>query len=212
MSLAKETNARAETRSAFHNLTRQIYPEILSACLDYRSALRGGKPRQEAKQELKTRVRNNLAKSLASGLWYQITANTYGVGAWNLSGTSSETQVVLGNSSSFAVNTGKLIASFVPPASKDTIATVAFVGELALSVVRIAIEQKLYLRFGMTSDPAGTLTTPLLMGAIEIPYKLLQKYSPDADERLAISATEIVGNLARLLNDGIIYAVFRMME
>jgi len=61
----------------------------------------------------------------------------------------------------------------------------------------------------MTSDPAGTTMTPLLAGAMEIPYKLLLHYSPDPNERLAIASTALVGEAARLFNDAIIYCVLK---
>lgn len=190
-------------------LAEQFKPEILSAYLDYKKKVDGGEDELRAKRELKVRVGMNLFKSLAAGSMYEVTALTWGVGAWNLNGTHSATDATYQDASKLAIYIGTFVADGMPLHWQEGVANALVATEIVVAAARIGIEQKvLWERFRVVADPAGTFLSPLTAGIPEELYKIfLLQYSPDPKVRLAVALTALWGEFARLTNDAIIYYV-----
>jgi hypothetical protein len=74
------------------------------------------------------------------------------------------------------------------------------------------VEQKLWKKYRITPDPAGTLLTPYLAGAMELGYKAVVAYPQDPQSRLMVGLVGIYGNLVRMASAGLMYFIGKSVE
>lgn len=151
-------------------------------------------------------VARNAARVVGAAAIYQATAATYGVSARDAQLTFSA-ENAWANTSSFSLSVASAVANAIPHHMRETVAGIIIPIELGLSAIRIAVEQKVWSRIGITPDPAGTLLTPLVAGAMEFAYKATTVYPQDTESRLAVGLVGIYGNLVRMANAAIMYFV-----
>lgn len=197
--------------SRLKRLARQFTPAPVQIYLEYKRCLRDCMPKEQAANKAKQEIKSYGTKIIAAGAIYQATAHLYGVGAWNPAGQTISDSV-LSSASQLAKSFGSGLDQAIPNEIKHSIAAIIVPIEISVSVIRMAVEQKLWLRFGMTSDPAGVIWSPAAAGILELFYKATQKYAVDEDQRIVVASVGILGNLARLVNDGVIYAVLNFLE
>lgn len=143
------------------------------------------------------------AKVLAAAAFYNYTANLYGVSARD-NGLSFDAGKAWGNASGVSLTVATGIASAIPAHWQDTVASAIIPVEWAASVVRMIVEQKVWRKYGFTSDPMGVLLTPVLAGTFEFAYKCTVNYPQDTQGRLVVGLTGIYGNLVRIAHAGLI--------
>lgn len=143
------------------------------------------------------------AKALAAAAFYNVTAGLYGVSARD-NQLSFDANKAWGNASSVSLTVATGVASAMPAHWQDTVASVIIPAEWAVSVLRMMVEQKVWKKYGFTSDPAGVLLTPVLAGTLELAYKCTVNYPQDTQSRLVVGLTGIYGNLVRIAHAGLI--------
>jgi len=148
----------------------------------------------------------NIGRVAGAAAIYEATAATYGVSSRDMQ-MSFSAKEAWGNASPLSLTIASATAALIPPTWKDTVAAVVIPAELALSGVRIYVEQKVWKKLKITPDAAGTLLTPYLAGILEYAYKAMTTYPTDPDSRIMVGLTGIYGNCVRLFNAGAMYAV-----
>ena len=150
-----------------------------------------------------------LLRTGAAFAIYQLTAATYGVSARDTQLTFSA-EKAWANASAFSLTVANCLRGLIPPDMKEMAATIVIPAEITLSLARMYVEQKVWHKMKITPDPAGTLLTPYLAGAMELVYKAAVTYPQDADSRLMVGLVGIYGNIVRMANAGILYLAWRI--
>ena len=208
-----EAKQLAFRKRAYLAVRKAITPNLVKEFWGRRKALReakqegGGRPVETKKQIL---VRN-LIRVGGAAIIYQASAATYGVSARDSELTLSA-EKAWANTSSLSLTIAGTVANSIPPHLRETAAGIIIPIELGLSAIRIAVEQKVWGKMGITPDPAGTLLTPLVAGAMEFAYKASIVYPQDTESRLAVGLIGIYGNLVRMVNAGILYVVGKVTK
>lgn len=161
---------------------------------------------ETAKRQLKHDLWASATKAIGSGIFYQSVGMTYGVDArdYNLNFSAQEAWA---NTSRPSVIVARFFSNLIPAHKQEAAANMVIPAEWALSAVRMCVEQKVWQKFGITPDPAGTLLTPYMAGVLEFAYKATIQYPQDAQSRLAVGLVGIYGNLVRMANAGLIFAI-----
>jgi hypothetical protein len=112
----------------------------------------------------------------------------------------------LDNASPLASTIAMSVASIVPLAYHELAANISLGIDMALSVVRIGVEQAVWRQFKITPDFPGTVVSPVVIGAAEVIYKTvaLADTPPDPTTRLMQGIKGVYGNLVRLAMAGVI--------
>lgn len=189
-------------------MRRAVTPNIIREWGERRKAMAEG-IRGEGAHPVGSRKRivgRNLLRVAGAEAIYEFTAATYGVSARDSELTFSAERA-WANTSSVSLGVAGAVAAIIPPSWKETAAGIIIPVELALSAVRIAVEQKVWGKIGITPDPAGTLLTPFVAGIMEFAYKASVVYPQDAESRLMVGLVGIYGNLVRMANAGIMYFI-----
>lgn len=137
---------------------------------------------------------------------------THGVGAWDSQASFSTLETYPKDTSALSLTVVTAIQASIPPHMRTLVSNVVIPLEVALSLARIGVEQRIWKKYGLTADPAGPVLTSYLAGALELTYKAMTKYPANDDQRIMVGLLGIYGNVVRLANDVIIYFVGKKLE
>ncbi len=205
-------------RALAHNSTlqkigRELTPDAVSEIRKYKSETEGMRAEQkrEARASLGRRLWWSAFRVGASAAIYQATAATVGVSARDTE-LSFSAEKAWGNTSSLSLTIAGSVAAAIPPTWREAIANIIIPVEVCVSVIRMYVEQRLWKKYKITPDPAGTLLTPYLAGALELGYKAITVYPQDAGSRLMVGLVGIWGNLVRMATAGVMYFIGKSVE
>ncbi|MDE1857014.1 MAG: hypothetical protein KGH98_02935 [Candidatus Micrarchaeota archaeon] len=182
-------NRTSELRKAFS-------PELVEIAGRARELLRTDITK--AKRYAKRAMGTHLLKVAVSAGIYQGTALTFGVGAWDIHGTFSRESSIMGNTSQLSIYLAKGISNLIPQEIKAAVASAIVPMEFSLSFVRMIVENKVYQRFGITPDPAGTLLKPYTAGILETAHKLASANPTNTEELLEVGIISVYGDIVRM--------------
>ncbi len=198
---------------AVQRLGRDLTPEAISEIRRYKeeSEKAGPGQRREARASHKRKHWWSAFKVGASAAIYQATAATVGVSARDTELTFSA-EKAWGNTSSISLWVAGAVAGLIPPSWRDTLASIIIPVEAGVSAFRMWVEQRLWRRYKITPDPAGTLLTPYLAGVMEFGYKAMTSYPQDPQSRLMVGLVGIYGNLIRLATAAFMFFLGKSAE
>ena len=199
--------------SAIQKIGRELTPDAVSEIRKYKRETEG--MGEEHKREARAALRRTLWWSAfrvgASAAIYQATAATVGVSARDTELTFSA-EKAWGNASSVSLTVAGAVAGLIPQNWKETLANIIIPLEVGVSMLRMWVEQRLWKKYKITPDPAGTLLTPYLAGAMELGYKAITVYPQDPQSRLMVGLVGIYGNIVRMASAGIMFFIGKSVE
>ncbi len=202
-----------ETKKTFRaRLLDDLTPEGVRIYTNYRKTLANGADITEAREEARKRVRTYVGSVFAAAGVYRLTATFYGVGAWDTGLQFSAQETWMKDASPLAVSVVTTVSSAMTPNTKSILAQIVIPIEIALSLVRIYVEQRIWRKMKITPNPQGTLLTPYVDGVIEMGYKAIVKYPENDEQRLNVGLIGIYGNLIRLANDALLYFIGKKLN
>lgn len=198
---------------AVQRLGKDLIPQAISEMRRYKeeSEKAGPEQRREARASLRRRLWWSALKAGASAAIYQATAATVGVSARDTELTFSADKA-WANTSSVSLSIAGAVSALIPPGWREPIASIIIPLEAGFSMLRMWVEQRLWRKYKFTPDPAGTLLTPYLAGALELGYKAVTVYPQDPQSRLMVGLVGIWGNLVRIASAGIMYFIGKSAE
>lgn len=191
-------------------LRKAFSPEIVEIAGRTRDLLRTDMAK--AKRYAKRAIGTHLLKVAISAGIYQGTAFTFGVGAWDIHGTFSRESSIMGNTSQLSIYLAKGISNLIPQEIKAAVASAIVPMGFSLSFARMVVENKVYQKFGITPDPAGTLLKPFTAGIMETAHRLASSYPTNTEELLEVGIIGAYGDIVRMAVAGTMYAALSLLH
>ena len=192
-------------------LRRNCVPTLVEDIIDIRKRKKAGE--DVGKRPYLRAVGKNLARVGASAGVQFGSAYSFGVLAWQTKPGAPTTES-LENSSPVATAFATAVTTAIPPDKREMWANILLGADMALSAIRIWVEQRLWRRYKVTPDFPGTLVSPLVIGAGEMAYKTaaLAQVPDDAGRRLVQGIKGVYGNVVRFAMAGLIFVAGKIHD